>query len=56
MWEIELLGFLVSAEGIRPQAERVTAIKVLELPQDFKAIRSFLGMAGYYRQCISGFS
>ena len=55
MREIEQLGFLVSAEGIKPQEETVTAMKHLGPPQDVRAFRSFLGMAGCYRQCIPGF-
>ena len=54
--EIELLGFVVGKNGIQPQAEKVAAIKNLLAPTDQKAVRSFLGMVGYYRQCIPGFA
>ena len=54
--EIELLGYKVSAEGISPLEDRVEAIEKLDRPQDVKAVRSFLGMAGYYKQCIPGFA
>lgn len=54
--EIELLGYVVNAEGIQPLKTRVKAIQQLTAPQDIKAVRSFLGMAGYYRQCIPGFA
>ena len=56
MREIELLRFLVSAEGIRPQKEKLTTINYLRPPQDVKAVRSFFGMACYYRQCFPGFA
>jgi len=54
--EIELLGYRVNADGIRPLGMRVEAIQQLTAPEDVKAVRSFLGMAGYYRQCIPGFA
>lgn len=54
--EIELLGYKVNAEGIQPLESRVSAIVDLAPPRDTKAVRSFLGMAGYYRQCIPGFA
>lgn len=54
--EIELLGYSVSADGIRPLQSRVDAILNLTAPKDVKGVRSFLGMAGYYRQCIPGFA
>ena len=54
--EIELLGFTVSAQGIRPQRDKVQAISDLVAPTDVKGVRSFLGMVGYYRQCITGFA
>lgn len=54
--EIDLLGFRVSADGIRPLKGRVSAILDLAPPQNAKAVKSFLGMASYYRGCIQGFA
>ena len=54
--EIELLGYTVSARGISPLPDKVSAIQNLIAPTDKTAVRSFLGMAGYYRQCIQGFA
>ena len=54
--EIELLGFVVSAQGIRPLSDKTAAISELSHPTDVKGVRSFLGMVGYYRQCIEGFA
>ena len=54
--EIELLGFVVSTDGIRPQNAKVVAIADLAPPTDVKAVRSFLGMVGYYRQSVERFA
>ena len=50
--EVELLGFIVSEQGIAPNPNKTEAIRKLPIPQDVRAVRSFLGMTGYYRQCI----
>lgn len=54
--ELDLLGYVVSAKGIRPQPKKIEAIKNLDHPTDVKGVRSFLGVVGYYRQCIPGFA
>ena len=54
--EIELLGYRVSADGITPLPDRVSAIVNLEHPTDQKGVKSFLGTVGFYRQCIPGFA
>ena len=47
--ECDLLGFRVSTKGVKPQAQKLEAIKKLEPPSDVTGIRSFLGLTGYYR-------
>jgi len=54
--ELELLGFMVSGQGIRPLPEKVKAIRNLDHPKDVREVRSFLGMVNYYRQAIPGFA
>jgi len=54
--EVELLGHRVSGRGISPLPEKVEAIKNMAPPQTQTGVRSFLGMAGYYRECIPGFA
>ncbi len=54
--ELELLGYVVSGAGIRAQPDKISAIANLAAPTNVKALRSFLGMAGYYRQCVKGFA
>jgi hypothetical protein len=54
--EISFLGHSFSAEGIRVLPERVEAINNFPPPRNLKAVRRFLGMAGFYGSFIEGFS
>lgn len=52
--EIEFLGYLVSADGIKPIEERVLAIKNFSRPKTIKDLRRFLGALNFYRRFIPG--
>ncbi|KAA3461634.1 DNA/RNA polymerases superfamily protein [Gossypium australe] len=54
--EVTFLGHVVSAEGIRVDPRKVEAILDWKPPRSVSEIRSFLGLAGYYRQFVEGFS
>ena len=54
--EVEYLGHRVDAEGVRPTERNVKAVTELKAPQDVSGVRSFLGMAGYYRRHIEAFA
>ena len=54
--ELEYLGHVISENGIRPNPDKVQAIKGLLAPTCVKDVRSFLGMAGYFRTFIPQFS
>ena len=54
--QIELLGYRVSGKGIQPLIDRVKAITEMTAPTSVTGVRSFLGMAGYYRQCIKDYA
>jgi hypothetical protein len=47
--EIEYLGYILTREGIKPQAKKVQAILALNPPNNGKELRHFLGMVQYYR-------
>ena len=47
--EVEYLGYLVTREGIKPQAKKVQAIHNMATPQTRKELRSFLGLVNHYR-------
>jgi hypothetical protein len=53
---VKFLGHIVSAEGIKPNPEKVEAIKKWSQPTDVTAVRSFCGMVGWYRKFIPHFS
>ena len=52
--EIKFLGYTVTAEGIKPLAERVDAIVKVPLPATVKDLRRYLGMINFYRRFIPG--
>ena len=55
-YEVDYLRFKVSKEGIRTSLEKVKAIFDWPRPQTKHDIRSFLGLAPYYRKFITVFS
>ena len=50
-----LLGHIVSADGIRPDPEKVDAILKLPPPTTKRQVRSFVNLAGYYRRFMDGY-
>ncbi|MCP4488961.1 MAG: DDE-type integrase/transposase/recombinase, partial [Gammaproteobacteria bacterium] len=53
--EVLYLGHVISQDGIRPELRRIEAVRNFPVPKDVKAIRSFCGLAGYYRKFIANF-
>lgn len=54
--EVAFLGHVVSVDGITTDPEKVKAVKTWPVPVNLKELQSFLGLAGYYRKFILGFS
>ncbi|XP_048624125.1 uncharacterized protein LOC125592769 [Brassica napus] len=54
--EIGFLGHRVSGDGVSVDLEKVKAIEEWQIPSTVTEIRSFLGLAGYYRKFVKNFS
>ncbi|KAL5828107.1 hypothetical protein ACOSQ4_019904 [Xanthoceras sorbifolium] len=54
--EIAFLGHVVSVKGITADPKKIEAVMEWKPPKNVTEIRSFLGLAGYYRRFVKGFS
>ncbi|XP_070017940.1 uncharacterized mitochondrial protein AtMg00860-like [Nicotiana sylvestris] len=49
------LGHIISGEGILVDTQKIEAVKTWPKPTTPTKVRSFLGLAGYYRRFVEGF-
>ncbi|GJT74688.1 putative reverse transcriptase domain-containing protein [Tanacetum coccineum] len=54
--KVQFLGHVIDSEGIHVDPAKIESIKDWESPKTPTEIRQFLGLTGYYRRFIEGFS
>ena len=54
--EVNYLGHRVTEEGLLPDSSFLVAIREIPPPKTATEVRSFLGLAGYYRRYVKGFA
>ena len=54
--EVEFLGHHIGADGLSVMQDKVAAVREWPTPRNIHDVRSFLGLAGFYRRFVKGFS
>ena len=54
--ELAFLGYLISTEGVRPIPLKTLPVQMYDVPTTRKKLKTFLGMAGYYRKFVRDYA
>ena len=53
--ELEYLGHIITSDGVKPNDNKIEAIRSFQAPKNTKEINSFFGLIGYYKIFIKDF-
>ena len=53
---VEYLGHILTPDGLKPNPERITAVRQFVTPRDVKTVKHFLGLASFYRKFVPNFA
>jgi transposase InsO family protein len=54
--QVHYLGYIVSRDGITASPDKVKAVRQYPVPKNAKDVRSFLGLASFYRRLVPKFA
>ena len=53
---VKYLGHIISAEGLKPQPNKIKTVNKTSTPKTVRELQSFLEMTNYYRKLIQGYA
>ena len=54
--KVQFLGHIVSKDGLQVDPEKVDVVKKFPIPKNQTEVKSFLGLASYYKRYVSSFA
>ena len=53
---VEYPGHILTPDGLKPNPERITAVRQFVTPHDVKTVKQFLGLASFYLRFVPNFA